>query len=552
MTDANDLAEGSFPTRCVWLPLYNEAKEIVDKYLADISYIHHVVHRPSLYALVDDLYRDIDGNRPIPLGHVTLLLAILANATFFWNDQDLRRPIFSSVDQANGQTPAWMRTALEVLEHSRRKGTESLEDIQSLIILSFLLTNFVGITSQVRHFYVAATNLAMSLSLHRIDHPKEGAPGFPPDSLPAEMGRRVWWYLMATDWYVFEYLVLFNPPIHWIHRMFSQFVGPQKGTYSINPKHTATRKPLNIDDEDLIDGLPYVAKPMDQPTSISYSLQRIHVAEVCRDFSDSFPLAEPVENVGYHRVLHIDQMISNIAAAMPPFFSLDYDSYQLPEADRTGVTLQRYTIHLIIYSIKCRLHMPYLSRVAAEAKYTFSRDAALSAARTVIRTSRLLCQETKTNIQSVSKLSGYLHFVCMAIIALLMDLCLHKSPCPNDDKERRAEIFSAFQILEDGKEYSEFASKFLEAFYSVLRKNKVPYPPVEGQSKRPPETIEQPASFDPNEPEMNMEATDRASNMPFNDSIIPTLNDLWQDFDTNMDPSVDWTALFDDFDSPFL
>lgn len=202
MSYVEDLSEAGFPSRCVWLPLQTETRQIVEKYLVDISFIHHVVHPPTVYALVEQLYRAIDDNRPVALGHVTLLLAILASTTFFWTERDLRRPVFYSAEQANGQTVAWMRTALEVLEYSRHKGTDSLEDIQSLIIVSFLLTNFVGITSQVRHLYTTATNLANSLRLHRIDHPKSGAPGFAPDSARAEIGRRVWWYLVATDWYV--------------------------------------------------------------------------------------------------------------------------------------------------------------------------------------------------------------------------------------------------------------------------------------------------------------------------------------------------------------
>lgn len=191
--------------KCIWLPLYEESKQIVDKYLADITFLHHVVHIPSVRSLVDELYQNLNTKSPVKLGQVSLLLAILASAAFFWTERDMHRAVFSSVMKANELSKRWMAASFEVLEYSRFTCSESLEDVQALIIVGFLVCNTVGITSQGRYLFSTAISVAWQLSLHRIDHKYNAELNVPRlDSVKAEIGRRVWWYLVATDWYAFQ------------------------------------------------------------------------------------------------------------------------------------------------------------------------------------------------------------------------------------------------------------------------------------------------------------------------------------------------------------
>jgi hypothetical protein len=192
-------------TKIVWLPLHEESKQIVDKYLTDITFLHHVVHGPSVRALVDELYGNLATKSPVKLGQVSLLLAILANTVFFWTEQDMHRMVFPSVMSANNLSKRWMAASFEVLEYSRFTCSESLEDIQALIIVAFVVCNIVGITSQARYLFSTAVSIAWQLSLHRIDHKHNAELSVAhPSSVKAEIGRRVWWYLVATDWYAFR------------------------------------------------------------------------------------------------------------------------------------------------------------------------------------------------------------------------------------------------------------------------------------------------------------------------------------------------------------
>lgn len=151
-----------------------------------------------------ELYDDLHQHQPIKIGQVSLLLAILASTTSFWTVRDMDNSPFSSVEQANGQSMSWAEAAFEALEYSRRADCESIEDIQAMLILLFVVFNLIGIRAQARHLLSTAISAARELCLHRIDHQHNS--GFvntlPPDSVRAEIGRRVWWYLVSTDWYV--------------------------------------------------------------------------------------------------------------------------------------------------------------------------------------------------------------------------------------------------------------------------------------------------------------------------------------------------------------
>ncbi|KAJ5633691.1 hypothetical protein N7528_001533 [Penicillium herquei] len=527
-------------TRCIWLPFQDEAKEIVNKYLTDITYIHHVVHIPSVKSIVDDLYGALFANDQgsIKLGHVALLLAILASTTFFWTELDMQSPLFSSVAEANEQATLWLKIALDVLEYSRRKALDSLEDVQAMIIVGFMITNLVGVASQAWYVFSNAIAVARRLNLHRIDHPQHGTMDAHRDSIQTEMGRRVWWYLVGTDW------------------QFSQYAGPQKGIYSINPRHMATNKPLNANDEDL--GSTNVNKPMDQPTSMSYSLQRIRLAELCREVTDKIPLESRYGFSNYQHIRDIDAQICQIVNEMPSFFSLNNNSETATSSspeNPPGVIIQRYVINSLIYALRCRLHLPYLSRAAAEPEYGYSRDACLKAARMVIRTERLLATERLPFGLARLRFTGVIHCVCMATIVLLMDVCLHKSIQPEDDRERRAEIYNAFSVLEQAKGQSPFVEKILESFYAVLRRHKAP---ISGVSGKPVVRTENDGGHPPSE---SIADSTTSINIPIEynanspwDPTLPMFDDIWQQFDNGVDPSAsfDWTSLFAELDAPFI
>lgn len=190
------------PTPCVWLPLQAEVNVLVKCYIQDLSYIQHVLHPPSLPDIIDETYRQVSGQAPIQSGHLILLLSIISCATHIWGsreDDDNEYHQFVSAPQANAQTPLWIKSTYAVLNAAQDSATPSLETIQGIVILSFVISNLEGVSMRYRSLISTGLLLARELGLHRIDSPQNEHAASP---LRVEMSRRAWWYLVATDWYV--------------------------------------------------------------------------------------------------------------------------------------------------------------------------------------------------------------------------------------------------------------------------------------------------------------------------------------------------------------
>jgi hypothetical protein len=188
------------PILCIWLPHLAESKVLLGHYIASLSHIQHVLHPPSLFTTIDGLYRQIHAQEPLQPGSVVLLLSIIANATHVWvarNGVDGERSLFLSSAQAHAQTGLWIKAAHAVL-NAAQNGAITLETVQGIIILSFIVCNLEGVSLRYRSLISSGLLLGRELGLHRVDDEINAGTK---DILTTEMGRRAWWYLVATDWY---------------------------------------------------------------------------------------------------------------------------------------------------------------------------------------------------------------------------------------------------------------------------------------------------------------------------------------------------------------
>ena len=128
-----------------------------------------------------------------------LLLALFASCTNSWVQQDCERGLFSTSIEANSQSSLWVKATENVLDIAHRTGCVSIEGIQGIIIASFVVGNLEGISRRCRSMFNMALLLARELGLHNLDHPSNAHSAC---SAQTEIGRRVWWYLVASDWSV--------------------------------------------------------------------------------------------------------------------------------------------------------------------------------------------------------------------------------------------------------------------------------------------------------------------------------------------------------------
>lgn len=185
------------PSRCVCLPQYAEAQILLRKFLHHVNHFPYVTHVPSLPYILEELYTDLNGQRQVKSGHVILLLSIFAGATHSWLHSDCEHSLFSTSAEANEQTPLWIKATEDVLDIAHRSTSVTMEGVQGILIASFVLVNLEGISRRCRSLYSMAYLQARELGLHRIDHPSNAHMA---NTVQAEIGRRVWWYLCASDW----------------------------------------------------------------------------------------------------------------------------------------------------------------------------------------------------------------------------------------------------------------------------------------------------------------------------------------------------------------
>ncbi|OAA63485.1 Zn(2)-C6 fungal-type DNA-binding domain protein [Niveomyces insectorum RCEF 264] len=458
------------PARCVYLPQYRQTLVLLNPFLQHVNYLYHIVHHPSLPDMVRNLYDSVqraDGQQPLPLGHIVLLLAIIATGTYLYSpptgdgmtmrngtgDDTAEAPLFPSRRAAAEQTSMWIQTALNVLDAVLRgPAPPTLEAVQGIITLSFLVGNVDGVAFRYRYLVSTGLLLARELGLHCLDHASTSAAATASwNPVEREIGRRVWWYLASTDWL-----------------LAARHNSPGVAMYQTHPHLMRVNEPRNIDDTQLTACGPEPPdQPLAQPTGMSYFLQRLRLGKITRTIIDqaltapgssSSPfLSHPLLATTAASNAALDQMLRDL----PPFFRLE--TYGKTDEDfarsighrggedgntdgdsvREGIFIQAYMLHALIHTQRCKLHLSYLTSCQAASSSRCSTTAALTstatapaapassssraicidAARQIIRAEAMLKRCARNHPFVKNRLTCTLYGVFLASIVLLVDLC---------------------------------------------------------------------------------------------------------------------------------
>ncbi|KAL6720804.1 hypothetical protein ACLMJK_002729 [Lecanora helva] len=379
-------------------------------------------------------------------------------------------------------------------------------------------------------------------------------------TIQKEMGRRLWWYLAGSDWTIA-----------------ARFGGSTQGVYLCHLRQMIVKKPLNINDEELIDGVAPIDHPLSQPTTMSYSLLRIRLSEISRSIVDRTPLVvTDVYGLGLDVIMDVDTELQMLLNDIPPFFSMPITAlteiYHLSPSEAAKIVHQGYTFRSLLYSQRCKLHLPYFSRGFVDSAYASSRDICFQSARQIIKT------ETDLEISGLCtglryRSLGLLLGVFMASIVLLIDFC-HNHSLPQQEKQQ-GEIADALRILEEARHDSETAAKVLEALMHTLRKHKVAPPRHADKQSRDPNADNGWPQDKPNEPTIYHAPTSQPigetvmtplsipssgvggasecgsydSRAADGDDISSYFNDFAQSFEQG--GTLDWNSIFADLDSSF-
>ncbi|KAM5429357.1 hypothetical protein McanMca71_002957 [Microsporum canis] len=437
------------PNRCILLPRHDEARVLLDKFISHVSYIHHVVHHPSLPGVIDELYRQISCQEPVKLGPVVLLLSIVASTTYIWGSNDPMHgefPFLSSA-QANAQTSFWIKATYDILNGGPNGPPVALETIQGIVILSFLLCNLEGVSLRYRSLISTGLLIGREIGLHRTDHESNVTIH---NTVSVEMGRRVWWYLATTDWL-----------------LAARYSGPGEGGYQTNPQHMRVKKPRNISDVDLVDGGVNPDFPITQLTDMSYFLQRIRLAEISRGIVDQHNDSQATSLSSYHTyAIAMDTQLEQMIQETPSFLRLD--SYERnPDSTSSTTFIQAYLLNSILHTQRCKLHLGYLSsRLINDPTYASRREKCLESARHIIHAEAQLERTQHPFVLIRLRLSGILYGVFMAGIVLLMDACV------NAGLRRGEEAAEALRIIDAAKGQSLAAANLYNLLMQVLARHR--------------------------------------------------------------------------------
>ncbi|KAH7319368.1 hypothetical protein BKA65DRAFT_529430 [Rhexocercosporidium sp. MPI-PUGE-AT-0058] len=523
-------------TRCIWLPPYDEAKVVVEKYISNITYLHHVIHTPSLWTIVNELYTDLNQQSQIKPGHVALLLSILASTTYSWTATDCNVSLFPTSEEANRQTPHLIKATEDILDYIHRATCPSLESAQSTIIVLFLVCKLEGLAQRFRSLFTSAIMMARELNLHRTDDPNcsslEIPEPAPMDTVKSEVGRRVWWYLVATDW------------------MLSRFPGPLHGVYICHPSQMIVNKPRNCNDEDLAVNMPCSERAISEPTVMSYFLQRIRLAELCRHFTDNTPFINSSDATRrYSDAMRNDAELRTFIDNIPPFFRLGKESRrEFIESDiykTPGIIIQRYMLNALVQIQRCKLNLPWFIRGMAEPSYSQSYNSCVDAARLIIQNELQLEQTRLPFVQIRLRFSPMLYGVTMAGVVLSFEKPL--GPMSDSQFSKTSpEVSDAFRILREARDHSRTAARLLESIEKVLRKHKMPTPaaspPPEGRQKLARSSVAGQGS-----------SSLWSNTSQTNDSaLLSECEGSLQDFNTMVDfEALDWNSILSGLNSSF-
>lgn len=185
-----------------WLMTLDEAHALLRDFVGNLFHILPIIHVPATRALVDDFYISLAKNSAMPdPAYAALILAIGATSAFFYAEGSEAHSIFTSADDATQTAMSWFRSALAALEPSQPSAASSggrLAEVQARAILAYLMYNFEGCSARFRFLHSCSLSAAKEISLHLIDSPTSEKD----DGVPTrEIKRRVWWHIVATDWY---------------------------------------------------------------------------------------------------------------------------------------------------------------------------------------------------------------------------------------------------------------------------------------------------------------------------------------------------------------
>ncbi|KAL4923177.1 Zn(II)2Cys6 transcription factor [Aspergillus undulatus] len=431
-----------------FLPAETDAVALFTYYCRHVSYTYHIIIPHTVERQINEVYRCVERGERVNANYLALLFAIVGCSLF------LQSSIESSVYAARCSRQFSFLTGA-ALTQANYGSYPTIEGLQAVLIIFHNISNVHCCTSVSTFFTVGSiVDQAKNMMLHLLDTPRarEERKTRPVPVMELELKRRLWWDIASFDWCL------------------GFLSGPQEWTYLVNPSFMKTDKPLNIDDADIESGLSH---PSTTPTSMSYFLERLKVAEACRCIVDAMSAEQLTgTEVEYSKILELDHKLRQAQVDAPDFFRLASTSrkrFASLYEQRPTLAWQRCLLQQAYYSRLCRLHRPFLIRGARDPAFSYSYMTVLSSARKVLEIKRILDEEEPRCAPSSSSIWCVMHQVFMAAVMLLLDACYNRDDVL--DEKRKEEVLDACRMLRKAEQSSALVKEGINAMMGVLQRH---------------------------------------------------------------------------------
>jgi len=311
--------------------------------------------------------------------------------------------------------------------------------------------------------------------------------------------------------------------------------------------------PRNCSDEDISTKPSNYEVPSSTPTSMSYFIYRIRLAEICREIIDSLPASSrKLSHLCYDDVLSLDRKLEVYLSDLPGFLQTDpepqiHEDVQNLEMTNHHIASLRYFINAAAHSRRCKLHQPFLIRQSVDSRYEYSRKVCLESARAVIQSQQAI--HVIYRARTDQRLGAVVYFMHLSVIVLVMDLCFNKDRA--DQTQLKAEVKAAFKMFEDITGISPLPGRLLGSLLSTLQKHKVQLPESDSSNSiQTAPNIPIFTSVNASNIDQNTTSMEQIQADDWNILEDSQFEDFWQSAlqDQNLD-TLQWDHLFTDIES---
>lgn len=265
----------------------------------------------------------------------------------------------------------------------------------------------------------------------------------------------------------------------------ARYGGPCEGVFQTHPKHMTVNRPLNINDADIGPNHMTTEAPWNEPTDMSYFLQRLRLAEISRNIIDHISISNDGSR-HYTQVLSMDFELDCMIKAMPPHFQMaNYENLSVG-ATNSNVFVQAYMINSLLHTQRCKLHIAYLkSDCRADPAYLASRAICLKSAKEITRAELQLIRSPHSFVPVRLRLAAILYSIFIASIVLLMDVCIHR-PASLQHELLDGDLSQALKILRGAKDHSLAAARLYDSLMHIVARHCAQHSQLPVESKPSP------------------------------------------------------------------